>query len=750
MVRVLDFDERGPGHHRAEEALHRLVQLRAPVLLGEHVDLGRRIDAYAVGSGDQRQPRLDVGRLLADGSTQARLDVGIRRVARDLHHLAQQVAPHRVRRGRGVGLAGVVDLLEADGGIAGRLEQTGLAHARLSRDLDQMPRTRAHAAQDLADDAELVVAAGQRELLQRHRPRARALRTAERPRVDGLGLALDRERLDFDRFEQRVRALEHRLRRVGPAGLRLGHHTRGEVHRVAHHRERAAVGGADVAGEHRAAVDADLHRQRQLGVEDAPHREQHALLVVARDLGRAGGEYQLAAVAVEVGGEQRHVLRFGGHLHHVHQLVQRVRGGIDALLGDQCVDALVAQEGDRHRPVFRRAGAREHVAAHRRRQAVREPVGGHVRARHQRQRRHIARGGRQESSRSLGLAQAFGREPRGGLGGEQDLAGAGCLLHRHQAAPAGTGGQQLRVRRADREEVELPRVHALGHLQRDLGVGQLDAADVVEDRAHHQRRVAGALDVGIPFEPEEQRVAAELEQAAAAVVGHLQDGLEALADDLGDLLRALLALAGELLGKLGEARDVDERRGALDRPAPGLRVVDQVLLQDPRNVEVDPLGAAFGVGRGGGRRGRLGGRRRGHGAGSDGFCEAPMVNRRGGSGGVNRQVRSIVWPNDSSSSSKAACALNRVAAACFCIYNNLARHLRSRQTGRDIGPARLGLRGCGHRLRGRHGRNAGHAPRLWRVPRHLLRHPVRPDGRNLLHAKRPHPPRIQHAKGQHS
>ena len=305
---------------------------------------------------------------------------------------------------------------------------------------------------------------------------------------------------------------------------------------------------------------------------------------------------------------------------------------------------------------------------------MRQPVGGHVRTRHQRQRRHFARSGGQEASRSLGLAQALGREPLGGLGGEQDLAGAGRLLHRHQPAPAGAGGQQLGVRRAHREEVELTRVHALGHHQRDLGVGQLDAADVVEDRAHHQRRVAGALDVGIPLEPEQQRVAAELEQAAAAVVGHLQDRLEALADDLGDLLGALLALAGELLGELGEARDVDERRRALDRPAAGLGVVDQVLLQDPRDVEVDPLGATFGVGRCGGRRGRLGGRRRGHGERSGGLCEAPMVNRRASSGGVNSRFRSVVWPNDSSSSSKAACAFNRIAITCFCIYNNLVRH----------------------------------------------------------------------------
>ena len=221
------------------------------------------------------------------------------------------------------------------------------------------------------------------------------------------------------------------------------------------------------------------------------------------------------------------------------------------------------------------------------------------------------------------------------------------------------------------------------------------------------------------------------------------------ADHPAHPLRALLALAGELLGELGEARDVDERGRPLDRPAVGLGMVDQVLLQDPRDVQVDPPGAAFGVGRGGGRRGRLAGRRRGHGERSGGLCEAPMVNRRGSSGGVNSHFRSVVWPNDSSSSSKAACALNRVAAACFCIYNNLARHLRSRQTGRDIGPARLGLRGCAIVFEGvtvemQDTRRDYGESRVICYGILFDRMVV------LLHAKRPHPPRIQHAKGQHS
>ena len=117
--------------------------------------------------------------------------------------------------------------------------------------------------------------------------------------------------LDLGSLEQRVRAIEHSTRRVGVAGLRLRHHPRGQVHRVAHDRVRAAVGTGRCRRRTPRRGDADPDRQRQLGVEDAAHGEQHALLVVARDLRRAGRQDQLAAVDVDVRGEQRDVLRLG-------------------------------------------------------------------------------------------------------------------------------------------------------------------------------------------------------------------------------------------------------------------------------------------------------------------------------------------------------------------------------------------------------------------------------------------------------
>ena len=55
------------------------------------------------------------------------------------------------------------------------------------------------------------------------------------------------------------------------------------------------------------------------------------------------------------------------------------------------------------------------------------------------------------------------------------------------------------------------------------------------------------------FEPEQQRVAAEFEQAAAAIVGDREHQLENVPDQLGDLFGAFAAFARERFGQLGES-----------------------------------------------------------------------------------------------------------------------------------------------------------------------------------------------------
>ena len=61
-------------------------------------------------------------------------------------------------------------------------------------------------------------------------------------------------------LEARVRVLQHVGGGVDLARARLGHEPGGQVHAVAHHRVRAPVPRADVAGEHASAVHADAER----------------------------------------------------------------------------------------------------------------------------------------------------------------------------------------------------------------------------------------------------------------------------------------------------------------------------------------------------------------------------------------------------------------------------------------------------------------------------------------------------------
>ena len=271
--------------------------------------------------------------------------------------------------------------------------------------------------------------------------------------------------------------------------------------------------------------------------------------------------------------------------------MQRFGGGRDATILDQRVGALEADECNRDGTMLGHSAAAEDVRANRRRQAAHQCLGRHGRRFGQLQRSRFARRlFLQQQSRPFGRANAFGRHERGGFRADEDLAAAGFALQGGETAPRRSDGQELDVGRTDGEKMELSGVHTLRHLQRDLCAGQLDPADVLQHAAHQHRRATRALGVILAVEPQEQRVAAELEQAALVLISDRQDRLEAAADHIGDLFRALASLARELLGELGEAGDVDERRGALCDPALAVRIIGQVLLDGPRNVRPHPFG----------------------------------------------------------------------------------------------------------------------------------------------------------------
>ena len=140
-------------------------------------------------------------------------------------------------------------------------------------------------------------------------------------------------------------------------------------------------------------------------------------------------------------------------------------------------------------------------------------------------------------------------------------------FHVGERADRGAGEQQLAVRVADEEALERAGVHAGRHAQHDAPGGGVEPADVGEPGLHAERGAGGPLGVAGAGEEEEQRVAAELQEAAAGLVRDLEQRLEAGADRVGHLFGADLAVAGQALGHLGEARRC--RRRAASRRRPG-------------------------------------------------------------------------------------------------------------------------------------------------------------------------------------
>ena len=110
-------------------------------------------------------------------------------------------------------------------------------------------------------------------------------------------------------------------------------------------------------------------------------------------------------------------------------------------------------------------------------------------------------------------------------------------------------------------------MHALRHPQRDLRAGNAMRPTSRSARRIRTRRMTGARGMPFALEPQQQRIAAELEQAAAARVGGLEDRLEDCRDRVGDLFGTFPALLREPFGQRREPGDVDKRRCAFAGPA---------------------------------------------------------------------------------------------------------------------------------------------------------------------------------------
>ncbi len=402
-------------------------------------------------------------------------------------------------------------------------------------------------------------------------------------------LALHHEGLQRLGLEPHARGLEHRLRGEDLARLGLGHHARGEVHRVAHHRVGAAVRGAHVTHEDRAAVHADPHVDRGLRVGDLPQGEQHPLLVVAARVGRSRHQDDLAAVAVHVGAQERDAVAVGGLLDGGDEPVERERREVSLVVREHLVHPLEVDERDRDLPMLGVRPSLQEMLADRDRDAGRELVGVAAVHRLGRDRHDVGRLAAQQQPFALLRAEDLGRERERGREAHQDLARVGGVLHQHGLAGGRAGDHQLAVGGAHQEEVEDPAAHAHRHPERDEARRGLDPPDRAELAAHPERRPRRAHGMVLLGEEEHERVATELHEAAAVLVRHDEEPREDRPQDVRDLLGAHLAVARQSLGHLREPRDVDEDDRALELAHGGAGRLVQPGDQQARQVRPQPL-----------------------------------------------------------------------------------------------------------------------------------------------------------------
>ena len=91
--------------------------------------------------------------------------------------------------------------------------------------------------------------------------------------------------------------------------------------------------------------------------------QEHALLVVAGGRRSAGRKDDLAAIAIDIGSEERHAVAVGRFLYVAHQLLQRECSRPHPLLGDEQVHAVVVEESHRYLAMLRLDEARPEVRA---------------------------------------------------------------------------------------------------------------------------------------------------------------------------------------------------------------------------------------------------------------------------------------------------------------------------------------------------------------------------------------------------
>ncbi len=270
------------------------------------------------------------------------------------------------------------------------------------------------------------------------------------------------------------------------------------------------------ADEHVSTVDADLHRERWIGVDEPPQGPQHPALVVLARLRHSRSEEELAAVAVQVGGEQGHSLAIEAGLCPLESSRarrRRPRRAPGRRAGRRCRrsgrrrwwprDAPGRGDRDRGSPPGPGGRARE-CAPRRGRIGSPRPAGGADGA----------------SRRRSSAPSARGRvEPRGSraaVAGVTTICPASAVFSASAVAvAAGPSTRSSRVGSPTRNRWMSPEWMPtdIDSLSRPTDVGT--AAASRKRHPHLDGRVARAHGVVVASEEEQERIAAELEEVRA-------------------------------------------------------------------------------------------------------------------------------------------------------------------------------------------------------------------------------------------
>ena len=336
-VGVLDEDDGRLRESRAQELAHHLPEPGHQELPAELPGLAGRRQLEVQGEAEQGQPGHELRGIRRDVRRQDVGDPGGVGTGRHPEDLAEQPAEDGVRRGGLVLLTGddhhpdVVDRRQQLG------DQPGLADPGGTHDVDQLSPSRSDIGQRPRQHGHLVGAPDQR---QRCAPPWRVPRSGPTSTArTGRDLPLTRNGWQLGGAEERVRSRDHLRGGQHLPGKGLAHHPCGEVDRVSLDRERTPERRPEVAREHVSAVDADAQGEAPGTVQHLPGDPQHPLLVVVGAARSAGGEHDLAAVAVDVGLEEGDVVVGAGVLDVAHDVVERLGQRARPLRGEQRVGA---------------------------------------------------------------------------------------------------------------------------------------------------------------------------------------------------------------------------------------------------------------------------------------------------------------------------------------------------------------------------------------------------------------------------